>query len=59
MTNRNKSGKQGVYWDKTHERWVVEITDNKHKKIHKYFKNIDDAIAKRIELEKEYGYIGD
>ena len=57
--SNNTSGKQGVNWLKAGNCWIARIYDNNHKRIHKCFKNFEDAVAWRVEKEKEFGYIGE
>lgn len=52
----NISGYQGVYFCKTKNRWVADWRDD-IKRNHKYFKEKDDAINHRKEMEKLHGYI--
>ena len=52
----NKSGTTGVFWHERDQRWLAYIRAG-GKKIHGgYFKDIADAIARRKELEIQYGY---
>lgn len=52
----NKSGTSGVFWHERDRRWLAYIRAG-GKRIHGgYFKDIADAIAKRKELEIEYGF---
>lgn len=56
MRSDNTSGCTGVYWDKACEKWKASILVNE-KNIHGgYFIDIDDAIAKRKQMEIEHGY---
>ena len=48
-----KFGVKGVYWNKINKNWNVGFTHNTQK-YNGTFKDIKDAISKRIELEKEY-----
>jgi hypothetical protein len=71
INSNNTSGKQGIYYhiEKKHgyHYWLVEIRDNNHKRIQKYFsvKKLGENEAKsqaiecRKKLEIQYGYIGD
>jgi len=52
----NKSGKVGVYWVKSRNKWGAEIQDNKKKVLLGQFTNKTDAIKAREEAEKKYGY---
>lgn len=49
----NSSGVRGVFYDKSSNKWVAEITFNK-KRIYKRFKTKEEAIQTRIELELKY-----
>jgi hypothetical protein len=65
----NSSGKQGVNrcFRQARPYWRVQITNNEKKRISKYFPvNVlgeeeakRQAIAKRKELEEEFGYLGE
>ncbi len=50
--SNNQSGIKGVYWDKTNQRWIANITRN-NKRISKSFKNKQNAIKYRKHLENE------
>lgn len=50
----NKSGINGIHWDKSRNRWKAFITFNgKMINIGRY-KKIEDALSARIEAEKKY-----
>ncbi len=50
----NKSGYQGVYWDKSREIWSAYIDFN-HKRLWLgYFENIKEAINARLNKESEF-----
>ena len=49
----NKSGCVGVFWCKTHRRWIATIGRNARLG---YFKNFKDAVAARKEAEITHGY---
>jgi hypothetical protein len=50
----NKSGIIGVYWNKSSNKWVSEITIS-YKNIRLgYFENFDDAVQARKEAEEKY-----
>lgn len=51
--SNNTSGFPGVWYSESRNKWVAEIKIN-GKKIAKSFNDIENAIAKRIELEKQY-----
>ena len=56
LSTRNKSGHQGVYYDKSRDKWAVQIAvDGKAKTIGRY-KNKNDAIIARKEANVLYGY---
>lgn len=43
ISKRNKSGVKGVYWCKTKNKWVSQITFNKNKKYIGCFDNLEEA----------------
>ena len=52
--SNNTSGRKGVYWDKSREKWMAAITYNK-KKIHLgRFNSFDEAVNAREIAEKQY-----
>ena len=52
----NKSGVTGVNWNERDQRWLAYIRVS-GKRIHGgYFKEFDDAVARRKELEIEHGF---
>lgn len=53
LSYTNKSGITGVYWDNTKQRWTAQIKYNgqNHRK---YFKNFEDAVKARLEMEIKY-----
>jgi len=51
LSKRNKSGHQGVHWNKSHSKWRVTIG----RKYIGSFKDLDDAIDARRKAEK-HGY---
>lgn len=51
---RNSSGKKGVMWSKTHQRWDVFIGVNKRSIYLGRFKELEKAIKAREEGEKRY-----
>lgn len=59
LANNNTSGTTGVYYDKSGDRWIANITRN-HKRISKTFANKEDAIQYRKfleeKLQKDYSY---
>ena len=57
--SNNTSGKKGVYFDKNSGLWIARICNNEHKRIHKSFNSLEDAVKQRLEWEKEFGYIGE
>lgn len=50
----NKSGHEGVCWDKRNNRWLAFLTRDNKSVLYKNFKNLDDAIKARADAEKEY-----
>lgn len=52
----NKSGVPGVWWYERIKRWHVHIAVNGKRINVGYYKNKDEAVAKRIEAERSYGY---
>lgn len=56
MRSDNTSGVVGVHWHKLTKKWQAQINVNR-KQIHGgLFTNIEDAIARREQLELEHGY---
>ncbi len=53
MWSTNTSGTKGVYYDKYNNRWIAHLTVN-GKRYKRYSKTIEEAILKRIELERKY-----
>lgn len=56
INSTNTSGYIGVYWYKVTQKWRVQIKVKGETKNGGYFKNKEDAIAKRKEMEIEYGF---
>ncbi len=52
--SNNTSGRKGVSWDKTRNKWIVSITYNKKTYHIGRFDNFDDAVKAREEAEKIY-----
>jgi len=52
--SNNTSGRKGVSWDKTRNKWIVSITYNKKTYHIGRFENFDDAVKAREEAEKIY-----
>lgn len=52
----NKSGHSGVYWDRSRDKWAVEIFENNKKKHLGRYDAKADAIAARKAAEAELGY---
>ena len=50
----NTSGRKGVYWDKTYNKWKVCIKINGKQKHLAYFDNKEDAVKLREEAEAKY-----
>jgi hypothetical protein len=53
LRKTNTSGFNGVYYRKNENRWIVKWLENK-KQQHKYFKNKQDAILYRKEIDKKF-----
>lgn len=53
MFSNNTSGKTGVVWSKEHGKWRVYLYRNKSRHEGGLFSKIEDAIAKRKQLELE------
>lgn len=53
----NTSGRIGVHFDNSVNRWKVAITNNDGKILRKSFASKDDAIKQREIWEEEFGYI--
>ena len=51
---KNTSGKTGVHWSKSQNAWCVMIGFQNKRKNLGYFKSYDDAVACRIQAEKEH-----
>ena len=56
LSTRNKSGVIGVSWDKGTSKWFVSIRANGKTQYGGIFKTLEEAAAKRKELEKTYGF---
>ena len=54
MYSNNTSGRKGVYWDKSREKWMACITYNKKTINLGRFENFEDAVKAREEAEKKY-----
>lgn len=52
--SHNTSGFRGVIWRKDRNRWMAQISVNKHNIYLGVFKNIEGAIAARKEAEEKY-----
>ncbi len=52
----NRSGKTGVYFRANHNRWYADIKIGGKKIALGTFERLDDAVAARIEAEKQYGF---
>ncbi|CUQ99455.1 hypothetical protein BN20_032 [Lactobacillus phage EV3] len=50
----NKSGIVGVHFDKSRNKWVADLENNKKLFLKKRFKNKQDAINARLETERKY-----
>lgn len=56
LRSTNKSGLNGISWDKARNKWVARIYDHGKQIPLGRYSNIDDAIAARKEAELRYGY---
>ena len=54
LSTNNKSGKIGVHWKKSKNKWVARIHINKKEKFLGYFDDINSAIDARKEAEIKY-----
>ena len=54
ISNRNTSGVKGIYYNKIANRWVCSYSPEANKEKIKHFKNKEDAINFRKEMEKKY-----
>ena len=52
LSKNNKSGVNGVWWNKSKSRWVAEITINRKNKWISSHKNLDDAAMARYNEEQ-------
>jgi hypothetical protein len=52
--SNNTSGRKGVYWDKSRNKWMVLITANKKTYHIGRYENFEDAVKAREEAEKIY-----
>lgn len=50
----NTSGRKGVYWDKSRNKWMVQITVNKKTYHLGRYDNFEDAVKIRLEAEQKY-----
>lgn len=50
----NTSGKKGVHWDKSRNKWLVSITVNKKTYYLGRYDNFDEAVRVREEAEEKY-----
>ena len=50
----SKFGLKGILWDKKHNFWIGRMLYNKKYIFNKTFKKLEDAIATKINFEKEY-----
>jgi hypothetical protein len=56
INRRNESGVNGVRWDKSRGKWIVQIGVNGKTKTIGRYDNINDAIKARKEADKLYGF---
>ena len=54
--SNNTSGYTGVFWCKKSNKWGAAITSNRKRIYLGLYENKDDAIAKRVEAEKDNGF---
>lgn len=52
--SNNTSGRKGVYWDKSREKWIASITYNKKIKHLGRFETFEEAVKAREEAEQLY-----
>jgi hypothetical protein len=52
----NKSGVNGVYWDKARNKWSAQIKCNSKTIALGRFDSFEDAISQRKKAEEKYGY---
>ena len=50
----NTSGRKGVYWDKSRQKWMASITFNKHTIYLGRFDTFEEAVKAREEAEEKY-----
>lgn len=50
----NTSGRKGVYWDKSRQKWMVSITANKKTIFLGRFDSYEDAVSARIVAENKF-----
>lgn len=56
LSSRNKSGVAGVYFNKMRKTWVAQITEDGKTKNLGSFQDINDAITRRKEAERQMGF---
>lgn len=56
LSPNNKSGVHGVYFAKSHQRWIARIVHNERRIGLGSYRNLEDAVKARREAEKAYGY---
>ena len=56
LSSKNKSGKTGVYFEKTRNKWIASITVDYHQKYLGAYINYEDAVNARLKAEKLYGF---
>ncbi len=56
LSKSNKSGVKGVFQRNGRKGWLVSMRVNNKQEIF-YFKNFDEAVKKRFELEIKYNYL--
>jgi len=55
-SERNTSGATGVFWDKSHQKWVAEIQANGEKRRIGYTNDFAEAVVMRQSAEAEHGF---
>lgn len=56
VQRNNTTGVPGVQWYKSRKKWYAEIHANRKRISLGYFRNFEDAVAARLNAEKEHGF---
>lgn len=56
MRADNKSGFNGVYWQKSNRKWMVRLPVSEGRKVVGYFDQFDEAVEARKKAQAELGY---